>query len=86
MALIDVVDISELTQSEVDSKNKSTTVYTGLNFPDQGQGFLIIGRIVQDRKREWQPLKAVIKRIIIEYDEAFSPIQAPPEENSLLAE
>lgn len=85
MSLFDAVNIQELNQTEVDPKTHSTTVYTGLNFPDGGEGFLIIGRIQRDRKKKWEPLKSLISKVIVEYDEKYNPLQTPTEENSLLA-
>lgn len=86
MALIDAVQISELQQTEVDSNTKSTTIHTALKLPDGGDGFIIIGRIVKDKKKVWLPLKDVIKSVYVEYEEKFNPIQTPRKEDSLLAE
>lgn len=86
MSLVDSVMIQELAQTEVDPKTNSTTIYTGLNFPDGGQGFIIVGRIQKDRKKTWGPLKDIIQRIDVIYEEKFNPIQPPAEEDTLLAE
>lgn len=90
MKLVDEVLIQELTQTEVDPTTNSTTVYTGVNFPDGGEGFLIVGRIQKDRKHSWKPLKEVINRILIEYVENSETeedkIPPPAQEDSLLFE
>lgn len=85
MSIVDEVLINDIVQTEVDSETHATTVSTQINLPDGGLGFLIIGRIVQDRKTVWKPLKEVIKRFLIEYDEAYE-VSLAPKEDSLLAE
>jgi hypothetical protein len=83
---VDEVLIQELQQSEVDPSTNSTTIYTGLSFPDGGEGFLIVGRIQKDRKHTWKPLKEVIDRILIQYVEEKSKVPPPAQEDSLLFE
>lgn len=67
MVLFDEIPIDQIEETEIDPKTRSTTVHTGINFPDGGEGFIIMGRIVRNRGVVWQPLKDVIKRVLIEY-------------------
>lgn len=82
--MIDVLDIGEIEQSEVNPETGATTIHTGLNLPDGGEGFLIIGRIIRKPKKEkWLPLKEVISKIFVEYDKKYDEVPAAAEENPI---
>ncbi len=86
MTLIDAVNVPEIEQTEVDPNTHATTIHTKLSLPDGGVGFLIIGRVVADKKKKWLPLRDVISKVLIEYDAKYDPIQTPPKKDSLLSE
>lgn len=84
MAVVDEILIDEIEQSEIDTRTGATTIHTGINLPDGGEGFIIIGRIVRSKDAHWDALKKIIRRVFIEYypDEKAEEAGAEAAENT----